>query len=310
MPAYQNLPSGLDGIKFKRVLFGGFPCYGSSPLKPGFDRVLQLGDASASQSPLSFGGFGCMLRHLPRFSAAISHGLRAERLSRGDLSWIHAYQPSLSAAWLFQRSMSVGVGQLQQQQQVEQDSSSIGSSSSSRGLTAKSSSSSSSHTVADASVQSNIVPVHISNRVTRVVHSNDSSSRIASGNSSSVVQDGVFSRWAQQLQQPATAVGTISSSSSSAATGTRSPHMHAGTSSSRGHNVPHAADKQNSSSSKASWLSQLLLLPSNHVNALLAANFSVMAVLGQRVLKPFLQVSTSNCLRYCCCSSASTAPAV
>jgi hypothetical protein len=29
----------------------------------GFDRVLQLGDASATQSHLSFGGFGTMLRH-------------------------------------------------------------------------------------------------------------------------------------------------------------------------------------------------------------------------------------------------------
>jgi hypothetical protein len=31
----------------------------------GFDRLLQLVDASAAQSPLSFGGFGTMLRHLP-----------------------------------------------------------------------------------------------------------------------------------------------------------------------------------------------------------------------------------------------------
>jgi hypothetical protein len=25
----------LDALKFKRVLFGGFPCYADSPLKPG-----------------------------------------------------------------------------------------------------------------------------------------------------------------------------------------------------------------------------------------------------------------------------------
>jgi lycopene cyclase CruP len=36
LPAYQGLgPDGLDGLKFKRVLFGGFPCYADSPLKPG-----------------------------------------------------------------------------------------------------------------------------------------------------------------------------------------------------------------------------------------------------------------------------------
>lgn len=62
LPSYQSLPS-LDAIKFKRVLFGGFPCYSSAtPLAPSFDRVLQLGDASATQSPLSFGGFGSLLR--------------------------------------------------------------------------------------------------------------------------------------------------------------------------------------------------------------------------------------------------------
>lgn len=40
--------------------------------------------------------------------------LREGRLSRADLGWCHPYQPSLSASWLFQRSMSVAPGQLQQ----------------------------------------------------------------------------------------------------------------------------------------------------------------------------------------------------
>lgn len=38
-----------------------------------------------------------------------------------------------------------------------------------------------------------------------------------------------------------------------------------------------------------SWLHKLLLLPVDHINALLDANFTVMSFLGQRVLKPFLQ---------------------
>jgi flavin-dependent dehydrogenase len=46
----------LDDITFKRVLFGFFPTYRQSPLQPAFDRVLQIGDASGIQSPLSFGG--------------------------------------------------------------------------------------------------------------------------------------------------------------------------------------------------------------------------------------------------------------
>jgi lycopene cyclase CruP len=57
----QGVP--LEQLKFKRVLFGAFPCYpGASPLPPAFDRVLQIGDAAAGQSPLSFGGFGSMVR--------------------------------------------------------------------------------------------------------------------------------------------------------------------------------------------------------------------------------------------------------
>jgi hypothetical protein len=36
LPAYQGLGSeGLEALRFKRVLFGGFPCYADSPLKPG-----------------------------------------------------------------------------------------------------------------------------------------------------------------------------------------------------------------------------------------------------------------------------------
>ena len=56
----QGVP--LSQLQFKRVLFGAFPCYPSdSPLPPAFDRVLQIGDAAAGQSPLSFGGFGAMV---------------------------------------------------------------------------------------------------------------------------------------------------------------------------------------------------------------------------------------------------------
>ncbi len=71
----------------------------------------QIGDASAAQSPLSFGGFGCMMRHLPRLARGLHQALDEDRLARGDLAWLQPYQPSLAASWLFQRSMSIGVGQ-------------------------------------------------------------------------------------------------------------------------------------------------------------------------------------------------------
>ncbi|KAG2488611.1 hypothetical protein HYH03_012928 [Edaphochlamys debaryana] len=109
LPQYQGIP--LEQLQFKRVLFGGFPCYSNGPLKPAFDRVMQIGDASAAQSPLSFGGFGSMMRHLGRLSRGINQALAEDRLSKADLGWLHPYQPSLSASWLFQRSMSISVGQ-------------------------------------------------------------------------------------------------------------------------------------------------------------------------------------------------------
>ncbi|BDA41128.1 hypothetical protein COCOBI_01-7830 [Coccomyxa sp. Obi] len=110
MPGYQGVP--LSALKFQRVLFGGFPCYSNSPLQPQFDRILQVGDASASQSPLSFGGFGSMLRHLRRLTEGLDAALQQDQLSRKALKMIQPYQPSLAAAWLFQRSMALQIGQL------------------------------------------------------------------------------------------------------------------------------------------------------------------------------------------------------
>ncbi|EIE26315.1 hypothetical protein COCSUDRAFT_11899 [Coccomyxa subellipsoidea C-169] len=109
LPGYQGVP--LSSLKFQRVLFGGFPCYSSSPLQPQFDRILQVGDASSSQSPLSFGGFGSMLRHLRRLTEGLDAALQQDRLSRKALILIQPYQPCLAAAWLFQRSMALQMGQ-------------------------------------------------------------------------------------------------------------------------------------------------------------------------------------------------------
>lgn len=115
LPGYQGV--ALEQLKFKRVLFGGFPCYGDGPLPPAFDRVMQVGDAAAMHSPLSFGGFGAMLRHLRRLSRGLGEALAGDHLSRAHLAWLHSYQPSLRAAWLFQRSMSAGVGQFQEHEE-------------------------------------------------------------------------------------------------------------------------------------------------------------------------------------------------
>ena len=46
---------------------------------------------SGIQSPLSFGGFGALTRHLGRLSGAISEALEVDALDKGSLGWINAY---------------------------------------------------------------------------------------------------------------------------------------------------------------------------------------------------------------------------
>jgi lycopene cyclase CruP len=109
LPEYQGIELGQ--LTFQRALFGFFPCYRQSPLKPVGDRILPIGDSSGSQSPLSFGGFGAMIRHLKRLTEGINQALQADLLDRNALAMLQPYQPNLSVTWLFQRAMSVGVNQ-------------------------------------------------------------------------------------------------------------------------------------------------------------------------------------------------------
>ena len=112
LPRYQGV--GVDELQVQRILYGVFPTYRASPLRTTLSRVLQVGDASGVQSPLSFGGFGSLTRHLERIVSAACEALddpdpRAALLQADCLALINAYQPNLSACWMFQRSMSVPV---------------------------------------------------------------------------------------------------------------------------------------------------------------------------------------------------------
>ncbi|WP_373479503.1 FAD-binding oxidoreductase [Geminocystis sp.] len=107
LPEYQQID--LEAIDFKRFLFGFFPAYSQSPIKIKWDRILTVGDSSGSQSPVSFGGFGAMMRHLSRLTNAIDEALSGNNLSASDLALIQPYQPNISVTWLFQKTMSVGV---------------------------------------------------------------------------------------------------------------------------------------------------------------------------------------------------------
>jgi lycopene cyclase CruP len=118
LPAYQSVE--LSQLELKRALFGFFPCYRQSPLKPQWDRILPVGDSSGSQSPLSFGGFGALIRHLERLSNGISQALQVDRCDRAALALLQPYQPNLSVTWLFQRTMSVGLKQPIAPEQINQ----------------------------------------------------------------------------------------------------------------------------------------------------------------------------------------------
>ncbi|CAA0825071.1 Lycopene beta/epsilon cyclase protein [Striga hermonthica] len=108
MPKYQGV--SLDDLEVLRVIYGIFPTYRDSPLPAAFDRVLQFGDSSGIQSPVSFGGFGSLTRHLGRLSAGIYEAVNGNYLDAQSLSLLNPYMPNLSASWLFQRAMSAKRG--------------------------------------------------------------------------------------------------------------------------------------------------------------------------------------------------------
>ncbi|MBD1875512.1 FAD-binding oxidoreductase [Nodosilinea sp. FACHB-131] len=116
LPEYQGV--SLEELRVQRALFGFFPCYRESPLRYPWGRTLAVGDSSGSQSPLSFGGFGAMIRHLERLVTGIDEALGCDRLSSTALGALQPYQPNLSVTWLFQKSMSVGVEQKLAEQHI------------------------------------------------------------------------------------------------------------------------------------------------------------------------------------------------
>ncbi|MEG4197074.1 FAD-dependent oxidoreductase [Microcoleus sp. Pol12A5] len=118
LPQYQNVE--LEQLKFQRALYGIFPCYRQSPLKMPWNRILPVGDSSGSQSPLSFGGFGAMVRHLKRLTLGIEEALTSDSLDKNSLALLQPYQPNLSVTWLFQRSMSAAMNQRIDPHQINQ----------------------------------------------------------------------------------------------------------------------------------------------------------------------------------------------
>ncbi|NJL62952.1 MAG: FAD-binding oxidoreductase [Methylacidiphilales bacterium] len=118
MPGYQGVE--LDKLDIKRALFGFFPSYRQNPLQTPWNRILPVGDSSGNQSPLSFGGFGAMVRHLRRLNSGVYEALQADELSAKALSLLQPYQPNLTVTWLFQKAMSVSGNQQIHPQQINE----------------------------------------------------------------------------------------------------------------------------------------------------------------------------------------------
>ncbi|WP_338441556.1 FAD-binding oxidoreductase [Synechococcus elongatus IITB4] len=105
LPDYQGVD--LAQLQWQRLLWGILPSYRNSPLQSCWNRILAIGDSSGAQSPLSFGGFGALLRHLPRLCRGIHEALLSDCLQANDLALLQPHQPSLTVTWLFQQSMTV-----------------------------------------------------------------------------------------------------------------------------------------------------------------------------------------------------------
>lgn len=118
LPDYQGIE--LAQLHFQRVLFGFFPSYRDSPIKMPWSRILPVGDSSGGQSPVSFGGFGSMVRHLKRLTEGIHEALLCNALQRDALAQLQPYQPNIAVTWLFQQAMSVGIDQQLPPNQINQ----------------------------------------------------------------------------------------------------------------------------------------------------------------------------------------------
>ncbi|MEW6495031.1 MAG: FAD-binding oxidoreductase, partial [Cyanobacteriota bacterium] len=118
LPEYQGVE--LSQLDFQRVLFGFFPSYRHSPVRMPWNRILPVGDSAGAQSPVSFGGFGSMVRHLKRLTEGIHEALQSDALSRNALWELQPYQPNIAVTWLFQRAMSVGIEQKLSPNQINQ----------------------------------------------------------------------------------------------------------------------------------------------------------------------------------------------
>lgn len=61
------------------------------------ERIVLLGDAASLASPLTFCGFGSVVRNLDRMTSGLDRAMRDKRLGAADLAAISAYEPNVAA---------------------------------------------------------------------------------------------------------------------------------------------------------------------------------------------------------------------
>jgi lycopene cyclase CruA len=83
-PVYGIIPAWFhDGAGCTRVVSG--------------ERIALLGDAASLASPLTFCGFGSVVRNLDRMTSGLDRAMREGRLGAADLARISAYEPNVAS---------------------------------------------------------------------------------------------------------------------------------------------------------------------------------------------------------------------
>jgi len=97
LPGYKKLG---PNFKIHKPVFGIIPAYHHD----GFgktretcdDRIILFGDAASLSSPLTFCGFGSMVRNLERTTSKLNDAINRNSLTKKDLEAISAYEPNVA----------------------------------------------------------------------------------------------------------------------------------------------------------------------------------------------------------------------
>lgn len=100
---FQKLPQYKQpGKEFKvhKLVYGIIPAYHHSGMQKtrqtAHDRILLLGDSATLSSPLTFCGFGSMVRNLEQTASKLSESLENNRLTKDDLDIISPFEPNVA----------------------------------------------------------------------------------------------------------------------------------------------------------------------------------------------------------------------